>query len=90
MADVDAAPKRCGLCGAVCLSEPMKLQGFTGSQEEVKWRAEHTQANVDAQPPEIRALAHEFGWKAVSTLIYLGVKKPNDIRKAICRIRNWP
>ena len=56
---------------------------------EAKRRAETTMANVDAQPYPIRALAHEYGWLAVTTLVQLGVRKPAAIEHAITTIRGY-
>lgn len=61
----------------------------TENPAEVKRRAERTMANLDAQPYPIRALAHEYGWLAVSVLLQLGVSKPTAIEHAITTIRGY-
>jgi len=42
---------------------------------------------VDAQPPDIRALVHEYSWATVKTLLDLGLKKASRIEDVIliCR-----
>jgi len=43
-------------------------------------------AEIDAQPPEIRALVHEFNWTVVKAFLDCGVTKPKHIRHLINRV----
>lgn len=59
-----------------------------GGYEIAKERAERTMARVDRMPQSIRALAHEYGWLAVSECISAGITKPRVIEHLITVIRD--
>lgn len=42
---------------------------------------------IDAQPPEIRALVHEFGWSVVNSFLMLKITKASHIRHLIEVVR---
>lgn len=61
-----------------------------GSDEhyaDLKGRAEKRMEKIDALPPKIRALVHEYGWDAVKALMDLGAKSPGQIEHIILACR---
>lgn len=61
-----------------------------GSEEkytDLKRRAEKRMAQIDALPPNVREIVHEYGWDPVKLLLDLGAKSPRQIEHIIkaCR-----
>lgn len=58
------------------------------TSDEAKPRVERRMAIIDAQPPAIRALIHEYGWNVVKAFLDAGVSRPNQIKHCIHVVRH--
>jgi hypothetical protein len=50
---------------------------------KVEKRRRARMARIDAMPPEVRALVHQYGFHVVHTIMEAGVTKPAQIRNIV-------
>lgn len=57
------------------------------SDEHFHQKAVARMEKIDAQPPEIRAIVHEEGWRVVEAFLLCGVTKARHIKHLIQVVR---
>ena len=65
------------------MTKPRFDHAGEGPNDEVLGRIRTRMDTIDAQPAEVRALVHEFGWACVNAFLLLGVSKAKHIRHLI-------
>lgn len=68
----------------------MRLRELTDDQfmDVVVYKRSERMSKIDALPPELRELVHEYGYAVVDQFIRCGVTKPKHIRHLIEHVLN--
>lgn len=64
------------------MRDPVEHEEFVGRKRGARM------AKIDALPPDIRALVHEYGYSVVENFMACGVTKPRHIRHLVETVLN--